>query len=165
MSTERRPFIGPGDRLPAVTLDEAGGRSVDVRRGRHDSLVLVFPHPHCEACRTFLGGLGDLARALSVWDGQPMAVVGDVDEARATTAPGSPHVLVDARGQARRDAGIPADGAAVLVGDRYGTVYRADAVGDDHGFPTVDELVTEARYIAVQCPECSVPDLAGGWGR
>jgi hypothetical protein len=151
--------LGVGERLPALTLETVAGRTVDLNLARHASSVVVLPHPHCGDCLSFLHRLDELADELSIWDGLPLAVVSEEAEARALAEQLPFPVLFDRDARARRRAGIPEDGAAVLVADRFGTVYRSDR---DHRFPDSREIVSEVRFIGIQCPECGVPDEPPG---
>ena len=157
MSTTQRDVLGVGDRLPALTLQAVDGRIVDLRQARHSSVV-VFPHPRCEGCLAYLLRLDERADDLAVWGSRPLAVPVDEAEARALAQQLSFPVLLDHDARLRRGAGTRTDAAAVLVADRFGTVYRSDRVGRDHRLPGDREIVEEVRFIGSQCPECGVPD-------
>jgi hypothetical protein len=156
MPATRAHEIETGDRVPAGRLETVGGATVDPHLTRHASSVLVFPHPGCAACARYLQELDGAAGELDPWDGRAFAVpdeAGREDLARELSMP-----VVTRGGRLRALAGIPGDGAHVLVADRFGLVYRSEAVGPAHELPPLDDLVAEARYIAIQCPECGVPD-------
>lgn len=157
MSITQNDGLSVGERLPALTLDAVAGRTVDLRQAQHSSVV-VFPHPRCGGCLTYLRRLDELSDDLAVWGGRPVAVLIDEAEARALAQRLSFPVLLDHDARARHRAGIRPDGAAVLVADRFGTVYRSDRAGRDHHFPGDQEIVNEVRFIGIQCPECGVPD-------
>lgn len=159
MTTTSSPpqLLEPGQRLPAAVLQASDGPAVDLHHLRHDSIVAVVAHPGCSACAEALADLDRAAADLRAWNALPAAVVRDADEARALAATLSAPVLVDRDGRVGDALGLGADGGAVVVADRYGTVHRIDPLGDDHRRPSAAELETEVRYIAIQCPECSVP--------
>ena len=43
---------------------------------------------------------------------------------------------------------------AVAVIDQWGDITDVHAAGPDHAFAAVSEVVSWARFLAVQCPEC-----------
>lgn len=67
-------------------------------------------------------------------------------------------VLRDDEGQVHRSAGVEPGDGALLVLDVYGQVYFSRDLDED-ALPTVDELFREARFPALQCPECETPDV------
>jgi hypothetical protein len=149
-----------GERLPALTLETGAGRAVDLHLARRASSVVVLPHPdRDDDCLAFLHRVDELADELAVWGGQPIALVPEEAEAHALAERVSFPVLIDRDARARRGAGIAPDAAAVFVADRFGVVYRSDRLGRDHHFPVSRELVSEVRFIGIQCPECGVPDV------
>ncbi|HEY8341373.1 MAG TPA: hypothetical protein VIK95_16000 [Egibacteraceae bacterium] len=152
-----RRLLEPGERLPAAVLHPVDGRPVDLHDLRHDSIVAVVCHPGCADCADLTADLDRAAGDLRAWDALPAAIVTDRDDACRLAADLSLTVLVDDGGRARAGIGVGAEGGAVLVADRFGTVYRIDPLRADHRRPSVAELETEARYVAIQCPECSVP--------
>lgn len=164
METTRR--VGVGERLPALTLERVGGEPVPLQRTRHGTSVLVLPHADCAACRDYLDRLGALADRFDAWGAAVLVVAagGTPAEPLSGRAAG---VLLDADDRARAGLGLAADEAAVVVADRFGTVYRVAAGG--HELIEPDDLLEEARYMGSLCPECGVPDdpVAGeeSWGR
>lgn len=162
--------LAVGDRLPALTLEMVDGQQpINLRRVRHDSSVLILPHADCEGCVAYLRSLEALQAELVAWGGRSLVVAPDEGRARALAAQLACWVLLDPDGRARREAGIDGDAAAVLVTDRFGTVYLSQVSGDDHDLPAPQSLLEEVRHIVTQCPECGVPDdpLSGEerWGR
>lgn len=67
-------------------------------------------------------------------------------------------VLRDRDGQVHRSAGVEPGFGALLVLDVHGEVYYSRDL-DDGAVPTVDEVFREARFPALQCPECETPDV------
>jgi len=150
--------------LPGFQLPRSGGGVVRVRayRGRR-ALVLVFVHDAtCDECRTYL------CRALAVYaaygdeDTEVVAVVPDSAERAAalhhTLALPFP-VAIDHDGAVARRYGLtPGRDAAVMVTDRFGEPRIWHICGAHHDFPNHDELIAEARYLALTCSGgCSVP--------
>lgn len=158
METTRPDRISVGERLPAVTLEPVAGQPLDLRRTPHESSVLVFVHPGCGDCRAYLEGLEGWAERLRAWGGQVLVVVESRAAARTMTRVVSSTVLCDPDGGARVGTGLAADEAAVIVADKFGTVYRVVSTGGGHDLPEPGELLEEIRYLGSQCPECGVPD-------
>lgn len=158
MDETRSAAVSVGERLPAVALETVDGQLVDLHRTRHETSVLVFPHPRCDACSGYVARLAALADRLDAWGGRVLPVVPAAAQAQDLYQQAGSLVLVDADGRCRAGVGLPAEAAAVVVADRFGTVYRSVLEGDDHELIEPDELFEEIRYMGSQCPECGVPD-------
>lgn len=144
-----------GDVLPTVELPTGVG-AVRWRDTNHSSLV-VFPHDGCETCGRLVDDLADRVDALETWDARAIVLDGPSGAA--------PDTLVHAEdpdGRARAACDLAPHAAAVVVIDRFGQVFATWTAPDphrDHGFPIPGELVEEARFLGIQCPECEVPDV------
>lgn len=178
--------MGPGDRLPSISLDLAeGDGAVNLRHGGRDATVIVkLPVTGAARFLPYLERLADAEPAFRNWSGRLLAVVSatsgdgqrpdtgdgplppagggwiermDLDTSRITSLP-FPVLRDDAR--ATRDW-APAGEAAVVVADRYGVVYHAAHGAGAADLPDTDELIEWLRYLATQCPECGVPDEPG----
>lgn len=158
MDETRSAVVSVGERLPAVALETVDGQLVDLHRTRHETSVLVFPHPRCDGCRAYVARLAALADRLDAWGGRVLPVVPAAAQAHDLHQQAGSLVLVDADGRCRAGAGLAPDTAAVVVADRFGTVYRSVSGGDGHELIEPDELFEEVRYMGSQCPECGVPD-------
>lgn len=146
-----------GDRLPAVTLDAADGQPVELRRTRHDSSVLIVAHPDCEACRDYVASFAETGDELAAWGGRVMTVTPAAAPVTGGRFAGH-RQLADPDDRVRSGVGLSAEQAAVLVTDRFGTVYLAQVGGAEHDLPTPQQLLEEVRHVVTQCPECGVPD-------
>lgn len=158
----------PGHRLPArEAQDPRSGRTVRLRDQARGSIVLFVPHgPECEGCRAYLGTLAGLDEACRLWDARRIAVArGDVAGLRPSDPPFPG--LADPGGDLVSRLAAPGH-ASLIVADRFGECFHVDEVGpDDHeGLSTAAEIESWLRFIAIQCPECGVPDTVnpGEWG-
>jgi hypothetical protein len=158
VETTGRGRVTVGARLPAVSLAPVAGRPVELRRTAHESSVLVFVHPDCDACRAYVERLEGWADRLAAWGGCVLVVAADHSQARSLALAVDSTVLCDADGRARGGAGLSPHGAAVVVSDKFGIVYRVELAGAHHEFLDPGELLEEIRYMGSQCPECGVPD-------
>jgi peroxiredoxin len=161
----------PGDRLPKLDLPQAPqGTAFDLPRMGRESRILFFSHgTGCAACRTYLEGLLSKSREFEDWDSKIIAVLPvDLEEANrlyqqlASEFP----VLADPGGAARTRFGIAEGEVGIFVADRYGVIWYTDRAREATGLPQPEEMETRARFLAVQCPECGVPDqpVHGEWG-
>lgn len=158
MDKTRPTTVAVGDRVPAAVLETGDGQLIDLHRTRHESSVLVFPHPRCAGCSAYIARLDALGDRLGAWGGRVLPVAGDAEQAQDMRQQTGSRVMVDADGRARAGMGLPAEAAAVVIADRFGTVYRSVLDGDGHELIEPDELFEEIRYMGSQCPECGVPD-------
>jgi peroxiredoxin len=164
----------PGDRLPKLDLPQAPqGTVFDLPRMGREARILFFSHgTDCEACRTYLEGLLSKSRALEDWDSKIIVILPvDLEEANRLyqqLAPEFPF-LADPDGAARTRFGIAEGEVGIFVADRYGVIWYTDRAREATGLPQPEEMETRARFLAVQCPECGVPDQPvygeGDWSR
>lgn len=138
----------------------------DVRSGRHKRVpwrpdgvsVLVFSHLGCDDCASFLDQLDDDAERFGTWGARLRTVTTDEQRAHHLTERIGFDVLLDVDGRLHQALDVSEGAADVLVLDVHGQVfYSADL--DDHDFPEIEELLEEARFPALQCPECETPDV------
>lgn len=119
--------------------------------------VLLLPHPGCRRCRRFLHALDGAAEQFSSW-GRLRAVTTEASAADQLVEEVGFDVLLDAAGDLRRGLEVAGEAAAAVVLDAHGQVFFATDL-DEHDFPPIDDLLVEARFAAVQCPECETPDI------
>ena len=123
--------------------------------------VIFFPHPGCGSCATFAEALDRDASLFTDWGSTVWFV--------ATNAAGIPDRIERSGklglwiddGRLHAAAGLAHDEGAVLVIDVHGQVFYSQHVDDAHGFPSLGDLALEARFPALQCPECDTPDVPG----
>ncbi|MGH7575689.1 MAG: hypothetical protein ACREM1_11280 [Longimicrobiales bacterium] len=182
--------VGPGDRLPSISLGRAGGSGggINLRHGGREATVIV-KLPARDAARfvPYLERLAGAGAEFRDWSGRLLAVLegglGSESEpgARAEdiapagvevdgrTAPSDP---VTARlgslpfpvlgDTAGATRGwAPVGEAAVVVADRFGVVYDQAHSRDANDLPDAAALIEWLRFLATQCPECGVPDEPG----
>lgn len=159
-----------GHRLPWRELWTETGRRLDLRWSRTSWVVLVTHGHGCPDCGRLLEHLATLSADLRAWDAAIVAIVppgtAGLDAAVSggssrASAPAGGHDHVDAvadgDGRLRTAAGLDGGQVGLLVADRFGVVWNAE-VRRDHDLPDDAELVTRARYLAIQCPECETLD-------
>lgn len=146
---------------PSRVTDLRTGREKRIPWTPHGVSVLFFGHAGCGECEGFTRALGGNVDRFVDWGSSVWSVEVDRSEVPDASAPaGSVGVLLDRQGELRAAAGLGADDAALLVIDVHGQVFYSRSV-DGHDFPTIDELALEARFPALQCPECDTPDVPG----
>jgi len=152
-----------GDRIPDLSLPAVGAEGERPLRGRaRESVAIVFPHaPDCAECRAYVDGLTESGESFRRWDARLVVMLpaarpggGDPPEAR-----GEVFMLHDANDDLWPHIGRGC--AAVVVADQWGAIYEVVHDCDGHRLPTSNEVVEWLRYIALQCPECGVPDTPG----
>jgi hypothetical protein len=144
-------------------------RVTDVRAGRQRRVpwtplqvsVLFFGHPTCAACERFAQALDRHLDDFAAWGVSAWLVEPDQAVLAAQLGRLRGVGLVADTGAELSDAvGIAQGGAGVVVLDGHGQVFYSRGL-DDHDFPSIDALVVEARFPALQCPECDSPDVPG----
>lgn len=138
----------------------------DVRAGRDKRVpwrpdgvsVLVFLHTGCGDCAAFLHLLDDGAARFATWGARLRVVTTDAQRAQRLAERVDLDVLLDEGGQLHRALEVSEAGAALLVLDVHGQVFFSSDL-EDHDFPPLDDLFQEARFPALQCPECETPDV------
>lgn len=154
----RSVAVSVGERLPALALETLDGQLIDLHRTRHETSVLVFLHPGCDDCVGYLARVEAWADRLEAWSGRVLPVAPDAEQAEQIRRNAASTPLVDADGRARVAARLADGEAAVIVADRFGTVYRSVPAGEGHELIDPGDLFEEIRYMGSQCPECGVPD-------
>jgi hypothetical protein len=158
MDGNERIEFGTGTLLPHTLLRRASDDTqVDVRKTRGPRVLLLMHSHSCAECLDYLRAL--LAREAD-WADWGARVSGIVP---GTSAPAlvrrdtsvTDSLLID---EARKLA----DGSArVIAADEWGEIHCSVEVGTEHTFPTIQDMVEWARFIAIQCPECEGPE--GEW--
>lgn len=148
--TNRDALTNPPRRLPDLALPAVrDGAPTPLRaRGRKAPLLLLLHGPGCPDCADYLRRVGERLPDLREWDGRPLLIL----EEPAGNDDGAIDRVVDPEGRAA--AALDVEAPAVVVADQWGEVHLAAVAGDEHRFPTPEELVGWARYLAVHCPEC-----------
>lgn len=165
----------PGDRLPATELRDArDGSPVRLREPALGSTVLFVAHgAGCSACHSYLRDLRRLDEACRLWEARRLAVlpgleVGEealIDDPEPGGSGPPVRLLADPDGTAVGRVAAP---GTAIVADRFGEIFHVAEAAEDHDteLPSPGDLESWLRFIAIQCPECGVPDSAGygPWG-
>ena len=138
-------------RIPDLSLESDAGRfSLLPRRG---SLVLLLVHDEsCGACRQYFEQLSRESTELAVWDSAIAVVVPAARVKSDVTQASSARILYDP--DRRVETLIEARAPAVAIIDQWGDITDVHAAGPDHAFPAATEVVSWARFLGTQCPEC-----------
>ncbi len=150
-----RTTFKPGDIIRGRTLRPIGdGAPVRIGSNRLRAQVLVVTHDRpCETCSDYLSSLGQ-AEALWAEKATVLALVGaGWEDGWSSPVPG---VVADG---ALVEGLAPAATPVVAVVDRFGQLFTRVDAGDDHAFPSEDDVVGTLLDIAIRCPECGVPDV------
>ena len=150
----------PSRPLPDIELPAASGDGSYTLTARPRwSLVIVLLHSlDCQGCLNFVRLLEEVQAELTEWDGEVAIVLKQIHD--NTTIPelsSTTRVLVDAEHTFESAAHVVAP--AVLVVDQWHDVRESWEAGDAHRFPAVSEIVSWARFLATQCPECEGESL------
>ena len=155
----RGPCLSVGDVVPTGSVRAADGKTILLRQSPHRAIILVFVHPGgCHDCRAYISGLDEQAARFRRWSAAVVILVDESSDDALTDSVGG-RVVVDDTMRAR--CGIPDDHVAVVVVDRHGQVWESATEQDHRQLPAAEELEQDVRFIAIQCPECDVPDVPG----
>lgn len=165
-----------GHRLPARELhDLRTGKAIPLREPALGSTVLFVLHgAECEPCGAYLATLEELESADRAWDARRLAVVqgfegreSDLPESISRRGSHRPiPLLPDPGGSLAGHLGLSGS-AGLIVADRFGEAFEVIRVQEGHeSLPSADAIESWLRFLAIQCPECGVPDSAGygAWG-
>ena len=155
-----RDLKTPNRPLPEIQLPAAlGNRPSTLAPRPRWSLVIVLLHGlECDRCLHFLQQLVEVQSDLTEWDGEVAIVLKQTSEnARIQEFGSRMRVLVDAEHTLESATRVIAP--AVLLVDQWRDVSESWEAGDAHRFPAVSELVSWARFLATQCPECEGESL------
>jgi hypothetical protein len=150
----------PSRPLPDIELPTASGNgSYPLTARPRWSLVIVLLHGFdCDGCLHFLQQLEEVHSDLTEWDAEVLIVLKQIpDDAGTPDVAPSIRGLVDAEHLFESAARV--DAPAVLVVDQWRDVRESWEAGESHRFPDVSELVSWARFLATQCPECEGESL------
>lgn len=147
-----------GSIVRATAMDAHRHRQVQFPWPPYGVSVLVFVHAHCASCDAYVRDLETHGQRFrdwgsTVWIAHRDPIPEPTGERRAGVRD-----VVDPTGALHAAAQVNKDHAAIVVLDVHGEVYFARDV-TDHTFPDFDELFQEARFPALQCPECETPDV------
>jgi peroxiredoxin len=151
MTNPRDELVSARRRLPDLALTSASGAEYRLRaRGRRSPvLVLVHAGP-CAGCDAYVQRLAAAAAALGDWDGDVLVISpGSAEE----PLPASPFPFLHDPGN-RVAAALGVRPPAVVIADQWGEVQDVREAGDEHRFPSEEEIESWLRYLAIQCPEC-----------
>lgn len=149
-----------GDRIPdftATTADAVALRTRDYYMRRN--LALIFSHePDCTACRDVLRAAARQHAAARAEAGEVIPVV-PADRAAVARLRddlnlsfplvADEDLAVHARYGLVTSQGEPM--AAILVTDRYGTVYEASVAGADHRLMAAEEIPGWLEFVVCEC--------------
>jgi hypothetical protein len=155
MSFDRSHLINPDRRLPRLSLPSwPHGDALPVQPSGRGSTAIVMVHGgECEACDAYIRQLEREMPALEEWDCRVRVIFPSppTETERRGSQPGIRCLVDEDRRLARLlDLSHP----AVVVVDQWRQIHHAGEGGDDHRFVSPAELVSWARSLAVQCPEC-----------
>ena len=130
---------------------EAGQPGPLVRPGR--SLILLLLHGgECGACLAYCQTVAADTAELASWNCD-LAVCVAAHRAHESQLPISPlRFFYDAEGRVQQAA--EAYAPALLVIDQWRDIHEVYHAGDRHTFPKPSDLLSWARYLGTQCPEC-----------
>jgi hypothetical protein len=150
----------PSRPLPDIELPAASGNGSQTLTARPRwSLVIVLLHGlDCESCVHFVQQLDEAHADLTAWDAEVAIVLKQIsDNAAIPELAHSTRVLVDAEHTFESAAHVVAP--AVQVVDQWRDVRESWEAGESHHFPAVSGIVSWARFLATQCPECEGESL------
>lgn len=134
------------------------GRSLNWRDARR-TRVVFFAHPDaCPDCARHVRGLLDRRDSLSRADADVWVISGGAGDTHPVGADGVHTVTGAAADRLRRRCDLPTDEAWLIVADRWGQVWQAEAADDNHALVDPADAVETATFIGVQCPECETLD-------
>ena len=150
--------------IPIRTLVSVGGSDFSLAslRGRRQVALFLAHGPDCLACFGYARQLGTQADALAEADADVVIVVpgndGDAAEWHRHMAEAA-RVAADPDGAWKRavvaSTGASADGAVVLVLDRYLAPRAVSSAADAGGLTAPSDVTEWHRFVALDCPECS----------
>ena len=149
MAYDRDQLTNPERRLPDIRLPRGSdGENRALRPAPRSSRVIFLAHGHgCAQCAAYARSLAVAEADLSEWDARLLVISRDPMEAGPEV-----ETLLDTDGRVERALSLRPP--AVLVVDEWGQVHHTSASDDSHSLPGAAELVSWARYLAIQCPEC-----------
>lgn len=148
-----------GSIVRATAMDPQRDREIRFPWPPYGVSVLVFVHADCVHCGAFLQSLDEHGHHFHNWGSTVWVAHSEVAPAPAeSTSFATVREVVDQTGRLHTAAEVDQDQPAVLILDVHGQVYFSEGV-TDHVFPDVDDLLVEARFPALQCPECDTPDV------
>src|SRR5262249_35803475 len=110
--------LAPGGRLPDLALPSVSGESTVPLKpgGRRNPVIVVLHGGGCEACRTYLHRLTEVAADLREWDAHVVVIAHHAAEAVVRDLPF--RVVADPDGTFAARTGIY--GASVVIADQWG---------------------------------------------
>lgn len=153
MTEARIGLTNPARKIPDLALATRSGTPRRLRPIGRRSPVLVLVHAGvCDACAAFIHRLRAASEMLHEWDGDVLVITPErLDGSGDASADPFP-VLSDP--EQRLASSLALTPPALVIADQWGEVHETTEAGDEHRFPTVDEIESWLRYLATQCPEC-----------
>lgn len=148
-----------GRQLPWLEdVADDSGQSLNWRDARRTRVAFFAHHGECPDCARYARALLDRRDALSRADGDLWVIGGAAANALPVGVRGVATVTGDVAHVLRQRCDLPADDPWVIVADRWGQVWQAEAADDRHALVDPDAVVETALFIGVQCPECETLD-------
>jgi peroxiredoxin len=158
-------LIPNGTRLPAFLLPSSRGVALGPPRYRQRKhLVLLCLDPERPADQAYLATVAQLYAEFREMDTEVLALLpqtpGDLAALAGDLALPFPLLADDGTARARLlPADTPATVVAALVADRYGIVTYQMVAADAAALAPPEEVLAWARFLGMQCAECSdAPD-------
>jgi hypothetical protein len=147
-----------GSLSSALLLSAESGEPVNLRSGRGSRVLVAVHSIRCKECIAYLQDVLRNVGEIAEWGGRLTAVMpGPVKDAARLSA------VIGHKCECLADPGrsiASGDHAAVIIADEWGEVFFAAEPSPAHNLPAPAEIVEWTRFIAIQCPECGVPDAA-----
>lgn len=126
------------------------------------SVLILAADPYGEELRRYLDEVEPARQRFERLGGRFLLVVsGDVAIRDEGADPIDVPIVRDSNDTLRAGCGLEPGESALLVTDRWGEIYDVFTPASGHDWPDAEELQEWLYYLAMQCPECGVPDHAG----
>lgn len=134
-----------------------------LRRVGREASALFLPHTHdCAACADYHARLAQAQRTeLRHWYGRSLLLWSTAEPLPAGYAAAAGAVIptfVDT--EVTRGAAGPGE-VALIIADRFGRIFDTVRAPEADALPDAGEIEEWFRFLAMQCPECGVPDDPG----
>lgn len=157
--TDSSDLLIPRFLLPSTSGRPLGPGEFKQRR----NLVIAFLHQaQCPRCQEVLKALAERYAGLRAYDAEVLAIISGEEQAAREL-----HeqlqlpfpVLFDPKDRAASLClGTEMRRPALLVVDRYGALWARLVPEEEDGIVEVQQAESWLAFIAVQCPECGVPE-------
>lgn len=147
---DRTRLTGQRQPFPHYSLEPSTADDVALPRPRRSLVALLIHDTDCHACVAYAESVFAERSELDIWDADIALVPAVANQQRG--AGSSIRVYSDPQQRLANAARVQAP--ALIVVDQWGDITDVFAAGDGHAFPAVADVITAARYLATQCPEC-----------